>query len=292
MQVLIIGAGGFVGKHLSSYLQVRGFTVCCSSSRDKTGIDPHTGILPSKFSVPKGTQAIVYLAQSPHYSEGLEYAEHIMEVNLLSAVRAAKAGIRSGVERFVYASTGTVYEPRFYPIPENSKLCRQSWYALSKIQAEEALQLLKDDIEICVPRLFAIYGPGQSGRLVRGLVDRIRMQKPVTIEPHPYDPEDRGGLRISLCQVHDLCMIFEGLITSGAPSPINIASHEVLSIREMAVEIGRQIGIEPRFVKSDKPRVGNLVADITLLQHSLGPSFTPFQSGLAQLLEAVERIKR
>lgn len=141
MKIAVIGPHGYIGRHLCRHLFSAGVVVVPVSSSDGSGIHPHTGRLPDDFVLPSGIDCVVYLAQSPRVREGRAAAVHLLNVNLISAVQIAAAACATSVRRFVYASTGNVYRSSFEPLTENAARSSTDWYALSKIQTEDALNL-------------------------------------------------------------------------------------------------------------------------------------------------------
>jgi UDP-glucose 4-epimerase len=280
MQVMIVGAAGFIGRRLSASLRKLGLSVHDISSSDGTGIDAGSGAFVHEISVPKGVKVIVYLAQSPYYRRVPEFAPHVMAVHSYAPVQLATAAIRAGVRRFLFASTGNVYEPSFLPLAEHAPLHRDNWYSLSKIHGEEALRLLRNHLDVTVMRLFGVYGPGQTDRLVPRLLQSIAEGVPIEIQPNPTDPGDLGGLKISLCYVDDVVAICRSLLMQAGPPCLNVAGEFPVSIRQIAGSLGRLIGREPIFKTSALPRNGDLIADISLLRSTLSPSFTDLAEGL------------
>ena len=205
-----------------------------------------------------------------------------------SAVRVAALAAKAGVRKMIYTSTGNVYAPGFGAYAESSPLRRDALYELSKVQAEEALSLFQGRLNLTVVRLFGIYGPGQSGRLIPNLAAAIASGKPLIIERHPIDPSDLGGLRVSPCYIDDTVGILAGLIRRESPPAMNVAGDEVLSVRQIAAAIGRLLGREPSFEVAVRSRAGDLVADIGLLKRLLDPRFTPFETGLRRTLGVAE----
>jgi len=288
MRVMIIGRGGFIGRYLATALGRDGIEVLALSSRDGTGIDASTGLFRVPPEIPPDVKAVVYLAASPFQRSTADTAAHVLSVNTVSAVQAAAAAVRSGASKLIYASTGNVYAPSFTPLRESAPLRRDNWYALSKVHAEEALFLFRDHIDITVVRLFGIYGPGQQDRLVPNLIRAVHSGAPVTIERNPVDPQDLGGLRISLCHVTDAARIISALCTRGGPPILNIASDETLSVRQIATTIGQHIGREPVFNMLPSSRHTDLIADVSLLQRTMQLNFTRFTDGLLEMVRADE----
>ncbi len=287
MKVAIVGSGGFIGSHLNKFLQSEGIQVLGVSSADGTGIVPGTGILPDDFSIVPETDVIVYLAQSPYYNMLPEKFSHLVNVNVLSAVKIAELAHRAKVRRFIYASTGNVYEPSFTPFSESSSLRRDDWYSLSKIHAEELLSLYKNDMDLVIIRIFGVYGPGQTDKLVPKLLNSVMQDKEIFIEKNPENPSDLGGLKISLCYIDDIVEIMSNMIKKGGASIINIAGNKAASLRQMANVMGQFLGKKPVLTVADRYRRGDLIADISLLKSILNPQFTSLESGLKETIETM-----
>lgn len=282
---MIVGAGGYIGKKLAASLAADGIPVLALSSADGTGIDPASGILREDFAVPAGITTVYYLAQSPRYRKP-HSAAHLMAVNVVSSIRVADASRKARVAKFIYASTGNVYRPDFAPLAEDAPLRRDNWYALSKIHAEEALALFRPELDVTIARIFGVYGPHQHGRLVPNLVRSIIENEDVLIERNPHDTLDQDGLRISLCYIDDVVSMLRNLAAHVVPV-VNVASDEVLSIRDIALSIGSRIGKQPRLKLTEKPRENDLIADISRLKELLKPAFTPFANGIARVMRAL-----
>ena len=285
MKVVIVGSGGFIGSHLQKFLQSEGIQVQGASSTDGTGIVPHTGVLPDDFSIAPGTDTIVYLAQSPYYNMVPEKFPHLVNVNVVSAVKIAELARRAKVRRFIYASTGNVYALSFAPFSESSPVRKDNWYSLSKVHAEEALSLYKNDMDLVVMRIFGVYGPGQTDKLVPKLLSSVLNDKEIFIEKNPEDPSDLDGLKISLCYIDDIVEIISHLISKGGPSILNIAGNKAASLRQIANLMGHLLGKEPVLTDADRCRRGDLIADISLLKRILKPQFTSLESGLKKTIE-------
>ncbi len=284
--ICVVGAKGFIGQHLVRALTARGLRVLALSSVDGTGISPQTGLLPKDFEFSEPVDAVVYAAQSPRYRDAAQ-ASHVLSVNVTSAVRAALASCRAGASRFIYLSTGNVYAPSFEPLRESSPVLGVDWYSLSKIQAEQALNLFRADMDIHIVRLFGVYGKAQQGRLVPNLITSIRAGRPINLQGRKDDPRDIDGLRISICNVDDIVSILINLITFGGPNCLNLAGENPISIRALANQLGELLGLEPFLVAGQGFRNFDLVADISLLRESQ-PSltFTAITSGLKDLIKA------
>ncbi len=289
MSVAVVGANGFIGSRLVASLEARGVAALPLSSSGRTGLDPATGRVAADFAFEGDVRAVVYLAQSPHYRRGIDRLDHLMQTNCQSAIDLACRACSAGVRRFVYVSTGSVYAPSFDPLVETSSLRTDLPYPLSKVHAERALGLLSERIELQIVRPFCVFGPGQESGLVPGLIQRVRTNQQIFTQPHPEDATDTQGLRISLCDVDDAADILARIaIEGGGPSPMNLASSEAWSIREIAAAIGAGLGSEVDIAMADEPRAFDLVANVDRLLEHWAPRFTPIRQTIDRTLAAAD----
>jgi len=285
MKVLVMGSSGYLGRHLVANLSQAGLDVAKASSTTESGIEPKSGLLPVEYIIPNGTETIVYLSQSPRYRELPTSADHVLSVNALSPIRLALLAKSAGVKRFIYLSTGTVYEPSFDSIAEDALLRRDGWYSLSKIHAEEGLSLFRDDIEVNVIRLFGIYGPGQTDRLVPNIANSILNGRVIKLHPHGNEGADTGGLNISLCYVDDAVDCLRHLVLNGGPSFLNLASPTPTSVRDIAGLIGQNLGVQPHFEIDQRKRDTDLIANTSLLNSIYPHSYISLEDGLKRTLD-------
>jgi len=280
MRLVVVGAGGYIGRHLSSAAARHGIATVELSSGRPGGIDPATGGLPRSFTLDAPADAVVYLSQWPTYNDGGATLGQLWSVNVASALAVAAAAREVGARRFVYASTGNVYAPSFSALGETSPVRRNNAYALSKVHAEEALALMRPNLETVSARLFTVYGPGQSGRLVPNLIRSVLQGDAVTLQGRPERMDD-DGLRLSVGYVDDVCECLLRLATIPDPGPvINVAGAQVLSVREIAGLIGSALGKAVKIKQLDQPRAFDLVADVSRLHRHCEPLPTQFDHGI------------
>jgi len=287
MKVLVFGSRGFLGAFVTKCATNAGLEIEEVSSSLGNGLDPRTGLLRDEFKISPKTSAVIYLSQSPRSNEGAEGVAHALAVNAFAPVQVATAAYKSGVHKFVYVSTGTVYGPSFSPLAESAPLRRDSLYALSKVHAEESLALLREHLEITLVRPFAVYGPGQSNRLVPKLIESICSGRRVNLQPGPggFPNSEEGGLRISLCHVEDAADALLSFAMNKSPFRVNLASLEALSVREIAQCLGEQMGEAPEFTLDTQSRTHDLVADTKLLSLCCPVRFRPFREGVRSLFK-------
>ncbi|MEN6624112.1 MAG: NAD(P)-dependent oxidoreductase [Smithella sp.] len=281
MKALIFGSGGYIGTYLADALKLRGYEVIAeSSSKDGAAIDPRQGCIKDGYKFPVGIDVVFYLSQSPHYRNLPLQFEHLMAVNCFAAYRVAKMAAAAGVSKFIYTSTGTVYEPAFTPLSEDSRLCCDDLYSLSKIAAERVLQNIGEDIQICCARLFGVYGPNQTNKMFPNLCHRLSNRQNIYLE---YDPKTRehSGLRLSVTYVADVVSALIALSEMGAPLPVvNVSSLDAPSIREIVIALAARLGISPEFEELDREVRGYYIANSSLLRNNIERMDTPLSVGL------------
>ena len=288
MNVAVIGAGGYLGRHLCTKLEQEGTAVLRYSAGEANGICGRTGLLSEGFAFPPDLDAVYFLAQSPYYRQIPEHCAHLVSVNCVAAVQAAEAARRVGVKRFVYASTGNVYTPSFEALTEDAPVRRDNWYSLSKVMAEDALALYQSHLEIAVARIFGVYGPSQEDKLVPMIVNKVRSGTELFVDRNPRDDTDHDGLKVSLIYIDDIVSCLMELLRNSHRGPINLAGSEVISVRDLAVSAGKVLGIEPRISFSSKYRDFDLIAETSLSRRLFGDPRVTFQEGLKRVLLDVE----
>jgi nucleoside-diphosphate-sugar epimerase len=166
MRVAITGATGFVGKALLPRLINDGHAVA-ALVRDPTmtmpggvrvvrgGLDDFDALL----HLTHGADVVLHVAGCVSALRRQDY----FEANTNGTIRLAKAATQNGVKRFVYVSSLAAREPKLAD------------YGASKAAAEEALQLFAAQMQICVLRPSAIYGPGDTATLplLKALTSRV-----------------------------------------------------------------------------------------------------------------------
>ena len=184
--ILVTGATGFVGAALISRLAgEHGYAPVAAVRRDVAfgeGVDVRLcGSLEVETdwsSVMAGVEVVIHCAARAHVLDerATDPLSEFRLVNVEGTIRLAAQAADAGVRRFVFISSiGVLGQQAELPISASSKPDPQEPYAVSKWEAEEALNKLGREagMEVVVVRPPLVYGPeapGNFGQLLRWMV--------------------------------------------------------------------------------------------------------------------------
>lgn len=186
-RILVTGADGFIGSHLTEHLvrtghDVRAFVLYnsfnswgwldSSEPAIKDSLDVFAGDIRDPHGVRtamKGCDVVLHLAALIAIPYSYHSPDTYVDTNVKGTLNVVQAARELGVQRVVHTSTSEVYgTARFVPITEEHPLQGQSPYSASKIGADQiALSFqLSFGTPVAVIRPFNTYGPRQSARAV------------------------------------------------------------------------------------------------------------------------------
>jgi len=187
MRILVTGADGFIGSHLTEYLVRRGHEVRAfvlynsfnswgwldhSPKEILEALDIFSGDIRDPNGVRKavaGLEAVLHLAALIAIPYSYHSPDTYVDTNVRGTLNVLQAAREAGLAKVVHTSTSEVYgTARFVPITEDHPLEAQSPYAATKIAADQlALSFYRSfDLPVSVFRPFNTYGPRQSARAV------------------------------------------------------------------------------------------------------------------------------
>ncbi len=263
MRVVITGAAGFVGSHLSEQLVAAGHEV--------TGIDAFIDYYPRpvkesnlaglrrhpRFTfheldlrsgdvrgVVDGADAIVHLAAMPGLAQSWVDVDSYVGCNLTATHRVVEAALDARVPRFLHASTSSVYGSEAVG-DEDSPTRPISPYGVTKLAAEHLILAYtrSHGLPASIVRYFSIYGPRQRPdmgyhRFIEAMLDGR------TITVYGDGEQSRTN-----AYVDDAV---RGTIAALEGAPVgeifNIAGHAEITVNEAIATIGRILHVEPQVV--------------------------------------------
>lgn len=306
--VLVTGAGGFIGSHLTEHIVELGANVKAFvryNSRNDWGL---LGLLPAdkidKIEVIMGDLKDVDAIR--HAAKDVDIVFHLgsliaipysyihpretIETNILGALNVLAAVKENSIEKLVHTSTSEVYgTAKYVPIDENHPLQGQSPYSASKIGADKIMESFfrSFDLPVAILRPFNTYGPRQSARaVIPTIITQILTKEEIFLGSlHPTR---------DYTYVND---VVEGFIKV-AESPrsvgevINIGSNFEISIGDLTNEIislvGKNIEIvtDSARVRPKDSEVERLWCDNTKAKRLLGwKPTTSLDEGLKKTIE-------
>lgn len=186
-KVLVTGADGFIGSHLTEELVRRGYDVRAfvlynsfnswgwldsSPEEIRRGLDVFAGDVRDPHGVRtamKGCDAVLHLAALIAIPYSYHSPDTYVDTNVRGTLNIVQAARELGVERVVQTSTSEVYgTARFVPITEEHPLQGQSPYSATKIGADQIALSFHHAFgtPVTILRPFNTYGPRQSARAV------------------------------------------------------------------------------------------------------------------------------
>lgn len=182
MNYIVTGGAGFIGSRLAGALIERGHevTVVDDLSTGKESNVPEgarfeEGDLSSPEiykSLPKATDGILHLAGQSSGEISFEDPVRDLERNTVSTLRLLKYAREAKCQRFIYASSMSVYgDTKGQPGREDSPCNPQSCYGIGKLASEHYVKMLSGSMKYTIWRMFNVYGPGQDlSNLKQGMV--------------------------------------------------------------------------------------------------------------------------
>ncbi len=186
-KILVTGADGFIGSHLTEELVRRGHDVRAfvlynsfnswgwldhSEPELKKSLDVFAGDVRDPNGVRtamRGCDVVLHLAALIAIPYSYHSPDTYVDTNVKGTLNVVQAARDLEVERAVVTSTSEVYgTARYVPIDEEHPLQGQSPYSASKIGADQiALSFYRSfETPVTVIRPFNTYGPRQSARAV------------------------------------------------------------------------------------------------------------------------------
>jgi NAD dependent epimerase/dehydratase len=183
--VLVTGADGFIGSHLTELLFQQGYKVKALSQYNsfnywgwlddvecKSEIEVFTGDVRDPHfckHIMKDIDIVFHLAALIAIPYSYVAPDSYVDTNVKGTLNICQAALENDVKRVIHTSTSEVYGTAMYvPIDEKHPLQPQSPYSASKIGADAMAMSFFNafDLPLTIARPFNTYGPRQSARAV------------------------------------------------------------------------------------------------------------------------------
>lgn len=283
-KILVTGADGFIGSHLTEALlrqghDVRAFVYYNSfnswgwldhaPAEIRSNLDVFAGDIRDPHGVRtamQGCDVVLHLAALIAIPYSYHSPDTYIDTNIKGTLNVVQAARELGVNRVVHTSTSEVYgTARFVPITEDHPLQGQSPYSASKIGADQiAISFYSSfGTPVSIVRPFNTYGPRQSARaviptIITQIASGVRKIKLGSLHPtrdFNYVSDTVAGF----------IAVAESELSTG--EVINIGSNYEISIGETVALIADIMGVNVEIetddmrLRPDKSEVERLWAD-------------------------------
>jgi dTDP-glucose 4,6-dehydratase len=286
MRIVVTGAAGFLGSHLSDHLIGKGHEVIgldnliTGTTRNIEHLSDKSGFTFMKHDVTEyidiagPVDAVLHFASPASPVDYLEYPIQTLKVGALGTHKALGLAKQKHA-RFLLASSSEVYgDPLVHPQTEDywgnvNPIGPRGVYDEAKRFAEAITFAYHrtHGVDTKIARIFNTYGPRMragDGRVVPNFINQALEGKPLTV----YGD---GSQTRSFCYVSDLIEGVVRLLLSDVNDPVNLGNPEEMTIIDFANRLvdltgaGSDIAFQPLPVDDPKVRQPDISAATRLL---------------------------
>lgn len=312
-KVLITGADGFIGSHLTELLVQEGYSVrafAYYNSFNSWGwldtinkevlkeIDVFTGDIRDPNGVReamKGMEEVYHLAALIAIPFSYHSPDSYVDTNIKGTLNILQAARELETERILVTSTSEVYgTAKYVPIDEKHPFQGQSPYSATKIGADRIAESFyrSFNLPLTIVRPFNTYGPRQSARAVIPTIITQLLAGEKEIKLGKLSPTRDFNY------VKDTARGFLAIAKSSQTigEEINIATQKEVSIGSLAHELIKQINPEATIIcdeqrlRPDKSEVERLLGSNQKIKSLTNwtPQYT-LESGIAETIEWIKQ---
>lgn len=261
-KILVTGADGFIGSHLTELLLDKGFDVRALAQynsfnnwgwlegMERQGLEVVTGdVRDPDFcrTITKGCDTVFHLAALIAIPYSYVAPDSYVDTNIKGTLNMLQAARDAGVDRLLVTSTSEVYgTAQYVPIDELHPRQPQSPYSATKIGADAIAKSFYNafDLPVTIVRPFNTYGPRQSARAIIPTIitqiangaEEIKVGDLTPTRDFNYVKDTAAGF-LALAQAPGL----EG-------EEVNIATGREVTMQETLETIARVMGREVKWV--------------------------------------------
>lgn len=268
MRVVVTGCAGFIGSNLVDELLALGHSVLGiddfstgrrefveSATRTRRFELVECDLLTADLvALVSEADAVVHLAANADVRFGWQHPARDLEQNVFVTHRLLESARVSGVTRFLFASTGSVYgETSVIPTPEHCPFPTQtSLYGASKAAAEGFIQAYSEGagLRTTVFRFVSILGPRYTHGHVIDFVRKLRA------DPTKLEILGDGKQRKSYLDVSDCVRAVTSMLDMdhGGHETYNLGVEDYCTVDESAGWICERLGVEPQLIHTGGDR--------------------------------------
>lgn len=301
-RVLITGADGFIGSHLTELLvrkagKVRALAQYNSFNTwgwlDDTGILDDIEVVTGDIRDPhfcakitEGVDVVFHLAALIAIPYSYAAPDSYIDTNIKGTLNVCQAAMHSGCSRIIHTSTSEVYgTAQYVPIDEEHPLQPQSPYSASKIGADAIAMSFHNSFELplTIARPFNTYGPRQSARaVIPTIISQIAAGRS-EIKVGDLKPTRDFNFVADTCE--GMAAIAESDATIG--ETVNIGAGAEISIGDLFTMIAEvmekdvRFAVDPDRIRPESSEVFRLLCDTSKYRRLVGErKLTPLREGI------------
>ena len=251
MNILITGATGFIGRHLTKTLSSEynitavTRTPACVEGASRVVVIPDINGYTDWSSILLEIDVVIHLAARVHvmHENAVNPMKTYMDVNAIGSEVLARQSSIQGVKRFIYFSTVKVNGELTNGIPfkETDPPCPSDVYSWSKLIGERFVQNVgvNSSMEVICMRLPVVYGPGVKGNIQR-LASLVARRVPL-----PFASVHNSRTMLSIENLEK--WVTRALLITDIPTAsILIGDPRPVSTAELIIQLARGMSLEPR----------------------------------------------
>src|SRR5437773_502332 len=314
MRILVTGGAGFIGSHLVERLLAAGHTVVilddfndfydpqikqaniAGFAKDVTvhHVDLRDGASVRNLFHREKFEVIAHLAARAGVRPSIQYPQLYYDANVTGTLHLLEAARVTGVERFIFASSSSVYgASKTVPFSEDQHLTQTlSPYAATKIAGEFLCSTYSHlyQLRVAALRYFTVSGPPQRLDLaIHQFTRRIYAGQPI-------DQYGDGSTRRDYTYINDVIQGTMAALAYDGPlfDIFNLGESETIQLRELIVAIEKALGKKAKINRlPEQPGDMPLTyADISKARRLLGyKPTTQLSGGLPRFIDWFLRMK-
>ena len=306
MRILITGATGFIGSHLTDFLLKKGMKVVAfdrynpnynlgwlEHHKKNKNINFIFGDVRDYDSVcksMKGCKAVFHLAALGGIPYSYDSPLAYYKTNVEGSYNVLEAAKVQNLNQIILTSTSETYgTAQYVPIDEKHPMSAQSPYSASKISADFlGLSYWNSfNMPIKIVRPFNVFGPRQSPRAVIPSIIIQALNNKNKIKLGNVVPSRDYTFVTDTCEAY--YKVFKSKKIFG--QILNIGTNKEFKIKDIALKVFKKLDVNPKIVhdtnrvRSDKSEVKRLLCDNKKILKSIGwkPKVS-FDEGLSQTI--------
>jgi len=301
INILVTGATGFIGSHLCEELVKKKYNVFGLSSLNNFQ-NIKSLLRQKKIHLLRGDirnlnflkkiikkhqiKTIFHLAAVLPGKNDLDNPFLLFEVNAKGTLNLLNAAYLTGVKKFIYASSSSVYsEPAQYlPVDENHPTRPSTIYGISKLEGELYCNSYSKAMNITILRYCGAYGKGQDSHYATyRFINQALNNEPITIYGDGRQTSD-------FTYINDIVQGTILAMEKNKPGIYNISSGKETSIIDLAQKIIKLTDSKSKIILSKKNtnRPFRFFLDISKAHKLLGYSPLSLKEGLSRYISDIK----